>query len=170
VACAGNHSILFVGPPNSGKSMFRAAAIHHIGPVTFEARPCPCGFIGSAMTACNCTSAQVARHRAKLPVADITIEIVPPAERDLQGRPGTCSADISRALADVATFTSLDLCETCRNLLKAACAELNIDAAARERILAVARTIANMDRSETIKPSHLCEAINYRAMRVYLTR
>jgi predicted ATPase with chaperone activity len=170
VGCAGNHSILFIGEPNSGKSMFRAAAIHHIGPVTFEARPCPCGYYGSARTPCNCTAAQVERHRAKLPVADITIEIVPPAQRDLQGRPGTCSADLSRALADVAQFTGLDLCEECRNLLKAACAELNIDADAQERIKAVARTIANMDRSETIKPSHLCEAINYRAILAYRAR
>jgi predicted ATPase with chaperone activity len=112
-------------------------------------------------------AAQIAKHRAKLPVADISVEVVQPAQRDLQGRPGTCSADISRALADCAAYKDVELGEECRNLLKAACAELNIDPDARDRIVAVARTIANLDRSETIKPSHLCEAINYRALLLY---
>lgn len=165
VAIAGNHSILFVGPPNSGKSMLRAAAIHHIGPVTFEGRPCPCGFFGSPRVSCECSDSRITRHRAKLPVADLTVEVVPPTERDLQGRPGTSSAELSRILDAYRTFPSRELGEDCRNILKAACAELNIDADVRERIVAVARTIANLDHSETIQPAHLTEAINYRAFR-----
>ena len=163
VALAGNHSILFIGPPNSGKTMLRAAAIHYIGPVTFEARPCPCGYLGSPLVACECSDATINRHRAKLPVADITIEVVPPLQRELNARPGTGSAEISAVLTDLPTYTDIALCEVCQNLLRCACTELSIDAKARERIIAVARTIANLDRSKRIQPAHLTEAINYRA-------
>lgn len=165
VAIAGNHSIVFVGPPNSGKSMLRAAAIYHIGPPAMECRPCPCGYFGSPTVSCNCSEAKIRKHRLQIPVADIVVEVVPPSQRDLQGRPGTGSADISRALADLPSYPNLDYDADCANLLKAACAELSIDALGRDRIIAVARTIANLDHSERIKASHLCEAINYRAFR-----
>ena len=51
-----------------------------------------------------------------------------------------------------------------RNLLKASVAELCLGTDVQQRIIAIARTIANLDRSERIKASHLCEAINYRAL------
>ena len=44
VAAAGGHSILFVGPPNCGKTMLRAVALELGLGNTFEARPCPCGY------------------------------------------------------------------------------------------------------------------------------
>ena len=47
VAAAGNHSILFVGPPNCGKTMLRAVALEIGLGNTFETRPCPCGYYGS---------------------------------------------------------------------------------------------------------------------------
>lgn len=165
VALAGNHTIVFVGPSNSGKSMFRAAAIYHAGPVTFEARPCPCGNHGSPIHECRCSVNQIQKHRERIPVADITIEVVPPSQRDLEGRPETTSAMVSAALADLPHHTDTTLGRDCATLLKASCAELSIDAKGRERIIAVARTIANLDRSPTIQPAHLCEAINYRAFR-----
>jgi magnesium chelatase family protein len=52
----------------------------------------------------------------------------------------------------------------CRNLLKAVFAELALNADDRRRIVAVARTIANLDGRERIETSHICEAINYRMM------
>ncbi|MDY0170387.1 MAG: hypothetical protein RBS80_27835 [Thermoguttaceae bacterium] len=64
-----------------------------------------------------------------------------------------------------ADYQSLDLDTIGGNLLKAAVAELGIDAAVRQRVLLVARTIANLDGREQIEPSHLCEAINYRGVR-----
>ena len=62
-------------------------------------------------------------------------------------------------------YDSLELGEDSRNLLRAAVSELGVDADARNRIIAIARTIANLDRNERIEARHLCEAINYRAMR-----
>jgi magnesium chelatase family protein len=59
----------------------------------------------------------------------------------------------------------LELGEDSRNLLKAATSEHALDVDARNRVLVVARTIANLDRNERIEARHLCEAINYRAIR-----
>ena len=55
VAAAGNHSILFVGPPFCNKTMLRAVALELGLGNTFEARPCPCGYHGSPHRACDCS-------------------------------------------------------------------------------------------------------------------
>jgi len=165
VAAAGNHSILFIGPPNCGKTMVRAVALELGLGNTFEARPCPCGYNGSPIRACNCSTAKIERCRAAWPVADITIEVVQPPQRELNGRPGTTLTEMKAQIARMSDHTNLALDEHSANLLKCACVELAIDPDARTRIIAIARTIANLDSSERIGPSHTCEAINYRAFR-----
>ena len=165
VAVAGSHSILFVGPPNCGKTMLRAVALELGLGNTFEARPCPCGYHGSPIRACNCSNAKIERYRAAWPAADITVELVQPPQRELNGRPGTGVAEMKTQIASMTSHTDLALEEHSVNLLKCACVEHGIDPDARNRIVAIARTIANLDRSERIGPAHTCEAINYRAFR-----
>ncbi len=164
VAAAGNHSILFIGPPNCGKTMLRAVALELGLGNTFEARPCPCGYHGSPRRACNCTSAKIERCQAAWPVADITIEVVNPPEREMRS-PGTTLAEMRKQIEAKSDYESLELGDDSRNLLKAAVSEYALDADTRNRILAVARTIANLDRYESIDSRHLCEAINYRMPR-----
>ena len=164
VAVAGNHSILFIGPPNCGKTMLRAVGLELGLGTTFEARPCPCGYHGSPVRSCDCKAHQIERHVRKLPVADINIEVVQPPQRELNGRAGTTVAEMKAQIASMSSHTDLALDEHSTNLLKCACVELGIDPDARNRIIAIARTIANLDNSERIGPSHTCEAINYRAM------
>ena len=163
VAAAGNHSILFVGPANCGKTMLRAVALD-LGLVqTFEARPCPCGYRTSPNVACRCTVKQVERHLRKLPVAEITVEMQYPAQREMR-TPGTTLMEMRQQIASKGNHDSLDLGEVTANLMRAAVRELNLDPDTQRRVLTVARTIANLDDSNTIEPSHLCEAINYRML------
>ena len=89
--------------------------------------------------------------------------MVSPAEREMRTA-GTAMAEMRRQIEAKSDFESLELDENSRTLLKAAVVELALDADTRNRILAVARTIANLDRNERIESRHVCEAINYRML------
>jgi magnesium chelatase family protein len=69
-----------------------------------------------------------------------------------------CNADMR--LAEVRKFCKLD--ETIESLMRSAMSQTNLSACAYHRILKLARTIADLGRSETIQPSHLAEALQYR--------
>ena len=163
VAAAGDHSILFVGPTNCGKTMLRAVALELDLAQTFEAWLCPCGHRTSPNVACRCTVRQVERHLRKVPVAEITVEMQCPVQREMR-TPGTTLLEMRQQIASKGNHGSLDLGEVTTNLMRSAVRELNLDHDARRRVLVVARTIANLDDSNTIEPSHLCEAINYRML------
>jgi len=62
----------------------------------------------------------------------------------------------------VRRFCPLD--DPCRNLLRGAMTELGLSARAHDKILRVARTIADLDSSSSVRPEHLNEAINYRML------
>ena len=89
--------------------------------------------------------------------------MVNPAKREMRS-PGTTLAQMRQGIEANSEHKSLELGEESRNLLRAAMVEYGLDADVRNRILAVARTIANLDRSEGIESRHVCEAINYRAL------
>ncbi len=165
VAAAGSHSILFVGAPNCGKTMLRAVALELGLGNTFEARPCPCGYYGSPSRSCDCSAAKVEHCRSAWPAADITVEVVQPRQREFSGRPGTSVVEMKAQITRMSAYADLALDEHSTNLLKCACVELGIDPDARTRIIALARTVANLDHSARIGPSHTCEAINYRTFR-----
>jgi predicted ATPase with chaperone activity len=164
VAAAGGHSILFVGPPNCGKTMMRAVALELGLTETFEGRPCPCGWRSHRDHPCTCSAKQVQRHMAKLPLADITIEMHQPESRD-RIMPGSSLAEMRQYIANTTDDESLDLEETASRLLRASVQEMGLDEAVRQRIVQVARTIANLDRVEHIHSAHVCEAVNYRLLR-----
>jgi magnesium chelatase family protein len=154
--------------------------------------PCPCGYRGDSRRACHCTPPMIERYMSKisgplLDRIDIHIEVPSVAFKDLSGgTPGTSSEDMRAQVSDcrrrqtvrfdgskirhnahmahrqVRQYCKLD--DECQNQLKAAMAEMGLSARAHDKILRVARTIADLDRSEDIKPLHLNEAINYRML------
>jgi len=127
VVAAGQHSILLVGPPKCGKSMMRAVALELGLAQTYEVWPCPCGHRNSLNLPCRCTVRQIERHFHKLPVADITVEMVRPLDREMR-TPGTALADMRKQIEAKADFSSLDLDEVSSNLLRAAVRELGMGA------------------------------------------
>ncbi len=154
--------------------------------------PCPCGYRGDTRRTCNCTPPQIDRYMSKIsgPLVDridIHIEVPSVAYRDLSGgAPGTGSAVLreqvavaraaqaarfdggrTRHNADMTHRQTREFCrldEECQNILKAAMTELGLSARAHDKVLRVARTIADLDASETIRPLHLNEAVNYRML------
>jgi magnesium chelatase family protein len=154
--------------------------------------PCPCGYRGDTRRQCHCTPPQVERYMSKisgplLDRIDIHIEVPAVAFRELSGTtPGTSSADMRRQVlaareiqkarfADSRTRYNAGmphrqtrqccrLNQECQNLLKAAMSELGLSARAHDKVLRVARTIADLDSSEHIEAVHLNEAVNYRML------
>lgn len=118
---------------------------------------------------------------------DIHIEVPSVAYRDLSGgSPGTASAELrdqvataraaqtarfdgrhTRHNADMSHRQTREFCQLddeCREILKLAMTDLGLSARAHDKVLRVARTIADLDASETIRPHHLNEAVNYRML------
>ena len=155
--------------------------------------PCPCGYYNHPTKECTCKPGQVETYLSRisgplLDRIDLHIETFPiPYEELATKKPGEKSADIRervikarmiqvRRFADVpgihcnAQMTAkmiqkyCDLDEQCSLLLKNAMERLGLSARARDRILKVSRTIADLAASENIQPEHLAEAIQYRSL------
>ena len=153
--------------------------------------PCPCGFYNHPTKACTCSPSAIQRYLNKisgplLDRIDLQIEIVPvPFEEISNTAPGEPSAAIrERVIAArkiqeerfkeedgiycnaqmtpklIVKYATID--ETSLAMLKNAMTRLNLSARAYDRILKVARTIADLDGDENIQPQHIAEAIGYR--------
>lgn len=153
--------------------------------------PCPCGYYNHPTHPCVCSASAVQKYMNRisgplLDRIDIQIEIVPvPFEKISEQRPAEPSAAIrervvkARALQEkrYADIEGIH-CNAQMNtkllhqyavpdaaglsLLKNAMTRLNLSARAYDRILKVARTIADLEASEHIQSHHLAEAIQYR--------
>jgi magnesium chelatase family protein len=154
--------------------------------------PCPCGYRGDPRRQCQCTTPQVEKYMAKisgplLDRIDIHLEVPAVPFRELSAkRPGTSSGQMREAVlaarlrqaerfADSATrsnarMNSRQIRQYCRldppaaELLRAAVADLGLSARAHDKVLRVARTIADLDGHDTISCAHVSEAINYRLL------
>ncbi len=153
--------------------------------------PCPCGYYGDPKRECRCSPGQVERYRQKIsgPLLDrIDLHVEAPAVeyKELSDTvPAESSSAIrarvlkareiqnrrfakSRKTTCNARMSHNQLKEHCRlddrgnELLKNAMTDLNFSARAYDRILKVARTIADLAGSDSIAPDHLLEALSYR--------
>ena len=166
VAIAGNHSILLFGAPGCGKSLLRSAARQFGFLDTFEARSCPCGYWNDPRHACNCTTAQIQRHMAKLPEADITIEVPSVPVREWESPAWATGNDQIRQTLDAMRKPAPSkLDQYAREILGSTARELALSADRLDRTQRIAATIAALDNCDAIGPSHIMEAINYRGLR-----
>jgi magnesium chelatase family protein len=154
--------------------------------------PCPCGYRNDPRRECHCTPPQIERYMGKisgplLDRIDIQLEVpaVPFQELSTE-RAGTSSAQMreqvgsARAMqkkrfARSRTVTNSQmnarqvrefckLSDPCMNLMREAVQSMGLSARAHDKILRVARTIADLEASESIGADHLTEAINYRML------
>ncbi len=155
--------------------------------------PCPCGYYNHPEKDCTCMSGTVKRYINKisgplLDRIDIHIEVVPVPFRELSAVKDSessesvrmrvinarkiqderyakakgvyCNAQISSK--QIKTFCRLN--EASQTLLKTAMERLSLSARAYDRILKVARTIADLEACEDIQSQHIAEAIQYRSL------
>ena len=152
--------------------------------------PCRCGWRGHPSGRCTCSDREVERYVEKIsgPLLDrIDLHVSVPsveyeamrrketpessavvkrrvdAARSVQaarfaGTEATCNAQMPPAL--VGTFCALDAAGEA--LMKAAFDRMGLTARSHDRVLRVARTIADLDGAEAIGPEHLAEAIQFR--------
>jgi magnesium chelatase family protein len=160
--------------------------------LTAAMNPCPCGYYNSVLRDCVCTPGQIHRYLAKisgplLDRIDLHIEVPEVEYKDLtrcrDGEPSNkivtrvtaarlkqmerfqdpevlCNSQMGPKL--IKAFCKLD--EPGKKQLEDAIQKLGFSARAYDRILKVARTIADLADSETIQSEHVAESIQYRSL------
>lgn len=153
--------------------------------------PCPCGFLGAESRPCECTPGMIRRYQSKisgplLDRIDLRVSVRALASREILDKStGETSAEVRRRVErarrqqaarfrrgraklnafmttrQIVRYCSLDP-ET-EMVLKRAADRLHFSARAFHRVLKVARTIADLAGKEMLEPSHLHEAVSYRA-------
>jgi magnesium chelatase family protein len=150
--------------------------------------PCPCGHLGNRLRTCTCSSLAISRYRAKLsgPLLDridMHVEVPAVPYRDLAlGGPGETSEVVRERVEGArvrqrgrgprpnARLTGRELAATAaldsqgHRLLERAVERLALSARAIDRVRRLARTIADLDASDTVRAPHLAEALQYRCL------
>lgn len=155
--------------------------------------PCPCGYYNHPEKECTCGSSVVQRYLSKIsgPLMDridLHVEVTPVNFKELSETRMAEKSDVIRARVMQARsrqekrFENIDsvysnaqidakmLREVCiidensKQLIKSAMDRLGLSARAYDRILKVARTIADMGDSDQIQPEHIAEAIHFRSL------
>ncbi len=148
--------------------------------------PCPCGYLGDAVRVCRCTPQQIARYGSRLsgPLRDridLTVPVAAMPARELsEAAGGESSSDIrmrvvaarARQLTRGGTLnarlqgrrlrTATRLEADAKTMFDGALHRLSLSARGHDRVLRVARTIADLAGSETIAVDHLAEALHFR--------
>jgi magnesium chelatase family protein len=154
--------------------------------------PCPCGYMGDPKHACKCLPMQIEKYMGRvsgplLDRIDLHVEVPAVPFQELSAKQDGTSSQIMREQVnrarDVqmarfgavgpnvnARMSSRQLRKYCaldgdsQKMLQIAMEDLGLSARAHDRILRMARTIADLEGAADIKDAHLSEAIGYRSL------
>ena len=154
--------------------------------------PCKCGWYGDPSGRCKCSDRAVSDYRGRisgplLDRIDIVVEVPAVHFEDLRARAeAESSAEVKKRVDAARTRQHLrfgegsSMCnarmgpdemrrhchldDTCAELMKQAFEAMGLTARSYDRILKVARTVADLEGCENIEPQHIAEAIQYRAV------
>jgi magnesium chelatase family protein len=149
--------------------------------------PCPCGFFGDPTKDCRCTGAIIQRYLGKisgplLDRIDLHIEVPAVPYQELRGQPDSMSSfgigervQAARRIQQQRGFYNAhippgQLRGICaldaagERTLEMAVRKLGLSARAHDRILKVARTVADLSASEAVQAKHVAEAVQYRSL------
>lgn len=178
-------------PLETGIVSIARAAYHAQYPAEFQLvaamNPCPCGRFGDPLGDCRCTPAQIVQYRGRVSAPlmerfDIHLEVprVNVGDFDAQQAPNEGSSTIAQRVARAraiqlarqgrsnARLIDGQIQQVCRlepagkAVLDRAVQSFGFSARARQRVLKVARTIADLEGAETIVAAHVSEAVTYR--------
>jgi magnesium chelatase family protein len=178
-------------PMESGKIIISRAACYAEFPACFQLvaamNPCPCGFHGDRSGRCRCTSDQVQRYRGKisgplLDRIDLFVEVARPKQVVIpgKGKAGEASSAVRKRVIRAhriqferqgvanGQLEAAGVKRHCRlntqneSFFEQAAEQMNLSPRACQRVLKVARTIADLDGSDRIVRNHLAEAIGFR--------
>jgi len=177
-------------PLESGSVTISRASRQASFPARFQLvaamNPCPCGTLGDPAGTCRCSEEQVARYRSRvsgplLDRIDLHVEVsrlrhdddcalAEPSAAVRERAARARAVQIDRAgkpnqglsVSELRTYCTLS--PSGRKLLARAMEKLHLSARARDRVLRVARTIADLAQSERIGDGHVAEAIGFRTL------
>ena len=150
-------------------------------------RECPCGYFGDPTRDCRCSPAQIQRYVGKisgplLDRIDIHVEVPPVKYRELRSEEPSEPSEAIRGRAEAARQVQMSrgypnaqmpskhvrehckLDEAGERTLEMAVQRMGLSARAHDRILKVARTIADLGGSPQVTVAHLSEAVQYRSL------
>ena len=180
-------------PLESGKIIISRAARQAEFPARFQLvaamNPCPCGYLSHPNGRCHCTPDQITRYRSRisgplLDRIDMHIEVPPVPLKEIQSNDhkeetsDTVRKRVVKAYniqiqrsqhlnslmntQDIKRYCQLD--NSASQLLEQAVTQLGLSARSHNRILKVARTIADLNDEENLSMQHISEAIGYRRL------
>ena len=177
-------------PLESGRVTISRAARQADFPAAFQLiaamNPCPCGYLGHPAASCKCSPAAIAQYRGRIsgPLLDridlhvevpgltpfelaegepgeaseVVRERVTRARQRQMQRQGRCNARLPASELEARARVNPES----RALLRSAASRMNLSARAHDRIVKVARTIADLAACEDVATPHVAEALCYR--------